>query len=127
MASGTSDPGPASSSALLSRVAAVRALEVPLARFLCASLRSGEPFGMLHGSLVDFGRSHGLGSSEVHRLVSVGFLLEKHPEVEALLLSARLSLENAAQLHDLFSVEGAVKDGEDWVSAACDLATADLL
>ena len=110
---------------ILSAVRSLRALEVPLARRLAVAVRDGHPFADLAGSVAFFGHLHGLGPSEIHRLVALGFLLEENPEVETPLVEARLSLENASLLHDLYLVPSALREGEDWLDGAVRMPTSD--
>jgi hypothetical protein len=110
---------------LTSHVCALRALEIPLGRMLASWIRDGRHFEDLMASTSFFGHQHGLGPSEIHRLIALGFLLEEHPEVEAPFLETRLSLENASLLHDLYSVKSAVREGEDWLALAIATPTAD--
>jgi len=110
---------------LTSHVCALRALEVPLGRMLAFWIRAGKHFSDLVTSTAEFGHFYGLGPSEIHRLIALGFLLEEHPEVEAPFREGRLSLENASLLHDVYSVKSAVREGEDWLAMAIATPTAD--
>jgi hypothetical protein len=111
--------------ALLLSVQVVHGAQLPLARMLATGIRAGRHLDDLSVSASWFGHHYGLGPSEVHRLIALGFLVEEHPEVEAPFLEARLSLENASLLHDLYSIKSAVREGEDWLQWAIEIPTSD--
>jgi 5-methylcytosine-specific restriction endonuclease McrA len=103
----------------------LRAVQVPMARMLRAWVEDVRDNGDLVCDTTGFGHFYGLGPSEIHRLIALGFLLEEHPEVEQPFLLGGLSLENAALLHDLYAVKSAARPGEDWLRWAVEIPTAD--
>jgi 5-methylcytosine-specific restriction endonuclease McrA len=106
-------------------VQGLHALEVPLGRLLARWVRAGKQYEDLVASTSWLGHQHGLGPREIHQLIALGFLIEEHPEVLEPFLEARLSLENASLLHDVYAIKSAVREGEDWLAWAIEIPTAD--
>lgn len=93
-------------------------LQVRLSKRLDEDMRLGRPYADLEGSLSSWARLFGLGPHMARMLLCVGTLLRKRPELEPLLLSGRIHVENAALLEQLLATDGAVHEGEDWVGFA---------
>jgi hypothetical protein len=102
------------------------AAELALARRLSRWVSEGRVFNALAGSLSEFGQRLGLGPVQTRCLVSLGCLVQDHPDLESLFLEGSLNLESADLLWQILDLEGGVRDGEDWVAWAVDLPTADL-
>lgn len=122
----TPDAARAADEAFATRLLALRAVQVPLARMLAGWLLDGRHFHDLGASPAEWGFLRGMGSPEIRTLYSVGFVLEWRPDAEALLLEGRLSLDNAALLYELLLTNGGVREGEDWVATAVERDTAAL-
>jgi hypothetical protein len=91
---------------------------VRLAKRLDEDMRRGRPYADIEGSLSSWARLFGLGPHMARLLLYAGSLLHRRPDLEPLLLSGNIHLESAALLEQLFDTDGAVQEGEDWVSWA---------
>jgi hypothetical protein len=69
-------------------------------------------------SIAHFGELNGRSGREARMLASVGFVLERCPEVEEKILARVISLDAAAALRPLYEKPALIREGDDWLGWA---------